>query len=204
MSISRGQAEAFDAIVLAGGASSRMGGDDKALIDVGESTLLERALAAVRDAATVVVVGPVRPTTREVVFTRESPAGAGPAAALAQGLSVVRLGRVVVVAVDVPFAAPAVGRLLAALPGHEAAMLVDSSGRRQPLLAAYDTDALRRRAVERPWQDASVRAFVEGLVTVEVPAVGLEALDCDTPDDVARARSAIDRTSGAAHDDRAN
>jgi molybdopterin-guanine dinucleotide biosynthesis protein A len=193
MSDSRGNAERFDAIVLAGGASSRMGGDDKALIDIGKSTLLERALAAVSDATTLVVVGPVRSTTRDVVFTRESPTGAGPAAALAQGVSLVRQSRVVVVAVDVPFAASAIGRLLAALPGHEAAMLVDSTGRRQPLLAAYETDALRGRAAERSWRDASVRAFVEGLATVDVPAEGLVALDCDTPGDVASARAALGR-----------
>ena len=53
-------ADPVAAIVLAGGAGRRLGGADKAALDVGGRTLLERALAAVSGVPTV-VVGPARP-----------------------------------------------------------------------------------------------------------------------------------------------
>ena len=144
----------FDAIVLAGGAGQRMGdprGTDKAGLDVGGITLLDRVLAAVADAQHCIVVGPRRPTARPVTFTVEEPAGSGPAAAIVHGLSLVDAATVVVLAADMPFAATAVPKLIDALAGvqADAAMLVDDAGRRQPLLAAYRTDcaaALLRRS----------------------------------------------------------
>jgi molybdopterin-guanine dinucleotide biosynthesis protein A len=185
----------WDALVLAGGAGRRMGdprGTDKAGLDVGGVTLLDRVLAAVAGAQRCVVVGPRRPTGRPVTFTIEAPAGAGPAAAIVHGLSLVHAPTVLVLAADMPFAATAVPKLIEALAGEQvdAAMLVDDSGRRQPLLAAYRADALRRCAEGRDWSGVSVRALTEGLRVVEVAAVGDEALDCDTPEQLTAAQQA--------------
>jgi molybdopterin-guanine dinucleotide biosynthesis protein A len=180
----------YDAIILAGGAAKRLGGADKALVVVGEQTLLDRALDAVRQADQIIVVGPSRGTSRGVVFSHEKPAGGGPAAAIAHAAHVVRASVVVVLAVDVPFANAAIPRLLAALPRHDAAMLTDGDGRRQPLIAAYRADVLKARAGEAAWANRSVRAFVEPFTVAEVAAATHEALDCDTPDDVARANQA--------------
>ena len=188
----------FDAIVLAGGAGQRMGdprGTDKAGLDVGGIRLLDRVLAAVADAEHCIVVGPRRPTVRPVTFTIEEPAGAGPAAAIVHGLSLVGAATVLVLAADMPFAATAVPKLIDALDGvdADAAMLVDHSGRRQPLLAAYRTAALRRCSDGRDWRQASVRALTEALTVVEVAAVGDEALDCDTPEQLTAAQEAANR-----------
>ena len=191
----------FDALVLAGGTGLRMGdprGTDKAGLDVGGVALLDRVLAAVADAQRCIVVGPRRPTARVVTFTIEEPAGAGPAAAIVHGLSLVDAPIVVVLAADLPFAATAVPKLIAAIADGDAdaAMLVDDAGRRQLLLAAYRTDALRQRAFGRDWSGASVRAFTEGLTVVEVAAVGNEALDCDTPEQLTAAREAANSPPG--------
>jgi molybdopterin-guanine dinucleotide biosynthesis protein A len=185
----------FDAIVLAGGAGVRMGdpgGTDKAALDVGGMTLLDRVLAAVVGAQRCVVVGPRRPTARSVTFTIEEPPGSGPAAAIVHGLSLVDAPTVVVLAADMPFAASAVLKVIDALAGSEAhaAMLVDQTGRRQPLLAAYRCDALRRCSEGRDWRGGSVGALTEGLTVVEVAAVGDEALDCDTPEQLTAAQQA--------------
>ena len=184
----------FDALILAGGAGRRLAGADKAELDVGGIRLLDRAVDAVAGAGTIVVVGPRRPIeasapAEKIVFTRERPAGSGPAAAVMHGLALVTRPIVMVVAVDVPFAAAAVPRLLAALLAETdcaAAMAVDGSGRRQPLLAAYRTSSLRDRAGD--WTNQSVHALVAPLRVVEVTAEASEALDCDTPDDLERAR----------------
>jgi len=185
----------FDAVVLAGGAGQRMGdplGTDKAGLDVGGITLLDRVLSAVADAQHCIVVGPRRPTAWPVTFTVEEPSGSGPAAAIVHGLSFVDAAMVVVLAADMPFAATAVPKVIDALAGAraDAAMLVDDAGRRQPLLAAYRTDALRRCSDGRDWRGASVRALTEGLTVVEVAAVGDEALDCDTPEQLIAAQEA--------------
>jgi molybdopterin-guanine dinucleotide biosynthesis protein A len=188
-------ASPFDALVLAGGAGRRMGdphGTDKAALDVGGVTLLDRVLAAVAGAQRCVVVGPRRPTARVVTFTVEEPPGSGPAAAIVHGLSLVDARTILVLATDMPFAATAVPKLLDALTGEQvdAAMLVDDSGRRQPLVAAYRADALRRCAEGRDWRGASVRALISGLKVAEVAAVGDEALDCDTPVQLTAAQQA--------------
>jgi GTP:adenosylcobinamide-phosphate guanylyltransferase len=47
----------YVAIVLAGGRGTRLGGRDKAAVEVAGRSLLERALSAVAGAATVVVFG---------------------------------------------------------------------------------------------------------------------------------------------------
>lgn len=191
----------FDAIVLAGGRGARMRdvattpgveqeNVDKLSLQVGEMTLLDHALSAVAGAATTIVVGPRRPVSRssaELSWTSEDPPGSGPASAIAHALGFVRRPIVAVLAGDVPFAATAIPRLLAALPGHAAAMLVDDDGRRQPLTAVYVTECLRARGSARDWANQPVRAMVETLDIAEVLADGVEVFDCDTPADLARA-----------------
>ncbi len=76
-----GVSAAFSAVVLAGGTAARMGGADKAGIELGGRTLLEHALDAVVDAVEVVVVGDPVPTDLPATFVREDPPYGGPAAA---------------------------------------------------------------------------------------------------------------------------
>ena len=196
-------------VVLTGGTAARLDGADKAGIELGGATLLERSLAALARVTEVVVVGPEVPTSRPVTFRREEPPGAGPAAALLAGLTgFPRPPQLVVaLAVDMPFVTTAtVARLLAAaydtgsVAGHgaadpEGAVLVDDDGHRQFLCAAYRTDALAARAGAagegpRPGRGVSMRHLVSGLRLARVPAAGLEAADVDTWADVARLRAA--------------
>jgi molybdopterin-guanine dinucleotide biosynthesis protein A len=186
----------FGAIVLSGGEAVRLGGADKASIDVGGRTLLERTIAALVDAAEVVVVGTEVPTSRPVTFTREDPAGGGPAAGLLAGLR--RFARtpalVVVLAVDMPLvSADTVRRLVAAAHG-DGAVVVDPEGRVQYLCAAYSVTGL-----ERAWQATgrdsahglAMRRLVEELRLTEVAAVGAETRDLDTWEDLAELRETL-------------
>ena len=93
----------YDAIVLAGGAGRRLGGVDKAALEVGGRTLLDRVLAALVDARRVVVVGPSRSLPPGVIVTSEQPPGGGPVAGLAAGLDLVEAPLVAVLACDLPF-----------------------------------------------------------------------------------------------------
>jgi molybdopterin-guanine dinucleotide biosynthesis protein A len=184
------------AVVLTGGAAVRLGGADKASIEVGGRTLLEHSLAALADATEVVVVGDEVPTTRPVTFTREDPAGGGPAAGLLAGLQ--RFARtperVVVLAVDMPLVTrDTVGRLVSAATG-DGAVLVDPEGRTQYLCGAYSTTALtraRRDLGDDSGHGLPMRRLLDGLRLVEVRSIGAETRDLDTWEDLADLRAAF-------------
>lgn len=141
----------FDAVILAGGRASRLGGYPKPELVFEGSTLLVRALDAVRSAANVVVVGPrtggprTGPWPGRVRWARESPPFSGPLAALAAGLAAIDVSAepapwVAVLAADVPLAAEALAPILAeclGTPSADAVLGVDDDGREQPLLAVY-------------------------------------------------------------------
>jgi molybdopterin-guanine dinucleotide biosynthesis protein A len=175
----------YDAIVLAGGSATRMGSADKSALSIDGITLLDRVLAAVSAAENVVVVGDPRPTQRVVTWTREQPAGTGPAAAARAGLILVSADVVLLLAADLPFfTAVTVARLLANA-GETGAVLVDDDGREQWLAGAWPTDVLRSVDLQ---PGGSLRSVLSPLRPALVPAESNEVLDCDTPQDLARAR----------------
>lgn len=190
----------FDALVLAGGSSTRLGAD-KTRLTIGGTSLLDRVLAATRDAARVIVVGDERRTARPVQWLREDPPGSGPAAAVVTGLAEVRADLVVVLAGDLAMVdAGTVGRLLDALAAPhtgggdshrgegapDSALLIDQDGRRQYLTGAHRTAALRRAAAARAnWTDAAMRLLLAPLSITAVAPHGSEARDVDTPADLA-------------------
>jgi molybdopterin-guanine dinucleotide biosynthesis protein A len=166
------------------------------------------------------VEGIARRADRPLIWTREEPPGGGPVPALAAGLAGLTSGvvpagtgggagrtdgsagrtegsaAIVVLAGDLPFARPSVPRLLAALEGSGAdgAIGLDPDGRRQPLLAAYRTAALRPRLLgpDAPaLADLPLRAVLDGLILVEVPVSETEASDLDTPGALTAARTLL-------------
>ncbi|MFC3961782.1 NTP transferase domain-containing protein [Nocardia jiangsuensis] len=189
--------ERADAVVLAGGRASRMGGVDKPGIVVGGRSLLDAALAAVAGCARIAVVGPERaglgPAVRQ---TREQPPGSGPVAALAAGLAALGAEQaplVVVLAADLPFlTADTVRRLIEHLGAADAAFAADRDGRPQYLIGVWRRSALDAALaglgspVNHP-----MKALVPAASTVlELPGTD----DCDTPEQVLRARTALGDT----------
>jgi molybdopterin-guanine dinucleotide biosynthesis protein A len=177
----------FDAVILAGGRARRLGGIDKPALEVGGTSLLGRALAAVVGAERVVVVGPRRDLPDDVVEVREEPPGGGPVAALAAALPWMSAPIVVVLGADLPAVdEKAVGGLIAALDAVDAdgAVAVDESGRDQYLCAAYRASGFRARLeeIDEP-RGASMRSLVGGMALERLP-LGAKASDIDTPDDL--------------------
>lgn len=177
----------YDAVVLAGGASRRMGTDKTRLV-VGGVALLDRVLAAVPDAATVVVVGEERPVSRAVVWAREEPPGGGPAAGLGAGLARVSAAYVAVLAADLPLlSADVVAALRAAAAGAVGAVLVDAAGEPQWACGVWRTAPLRAAAAGLV-AGGSLRRVLGALAPERVAVAGAPWLDCDTPEDLDRAR----------------
>jgi molybdopterin-guanine dinucleotide biosynthesis protein A len=180
------------AVILVGGTGERLGGVDKASLEVGGATLLERALVATLAATDVVVVGDPAPTSRPVTWTREDPPGGGPGAGLLAGLDAFRTppDAVCVLAVDMPrVTAATVARLIWVVeswPDVDGAALVDAQGARQTLAGVYRYAALMAaRPPDRSQeQGLSVRRLIGTLRVADVPAIGDEARDVDTWEDL--------------------
>lgn len=197
----------FDAVILAGGRSARLGGVPKSGLKYCGATLLERSLQAVRGALAVVVVGPDPGTLPEGVLNcREDPPFAGPAAAIAAGLAALRAhhgGRAaaltLVLACDMPHVGAAVHALVDAAergrpelpaPGgsrQSGGIMAVAAGRRQPLVGLYDTALLQQSAdlagSRGTLANASVFALVASLEVHEVIVPAGSTDDVDTWDD---------------------
>lgn len=198
-----------DAVLLAGGRASRLGGIDKTALRVGGVALSDRALTAASAAARIVLVGlrEDRPAPPGVVLTREDPPFAGPVAAIVAGLAAMPStpeadaapspAWTLVLACDLVDperavsallrAATAMGPATAVNPAPDGTIAVDEDGRRQPLLALYRTSALRRaiRDAGDP-EGMSMRRLLAPLDLLEVPLPGALCADVDEPDDVSR------------------
>jgi molybdopterin-guanine dinucleotide biosynthesis protein A len=175
----------YDGLVLAGGRARRMAGADKPALVVDGRRLLDVALDALDGAQRRVVVAATAEVPPGVALVSEDPPGGGPVAALAAGLAEVTAPVCVVLAADLPFVRRAhVEQLVAAV-----AVAVDADGRDQPLLAAYDTAALRAALPGQP-AGASMRQLLSGLALSRVSLGGHPApwFDCDTQDDLEAAR----------------
>ncbi|MFB2596579.1 DUF6457 domain-containing protein [Herbiconiux sp. P17] len=138
----------FDAMVLAGGRSSRLGGTPKAGLRVRGNSLLAATVASAvsRGARRVVVVGAadvseaaevvVDVAEALVVLAREEPPFGGPAAGIAAGFAALAGASggqedsdfVLVLACDLPEVDGAVGALLAAAHEHARLDRVDAAG----------------------------------------------------------------------------
>ena len=190
----------YDAIVLAGGSSRRMGGGDKTALSVDGLSLLDRVLGAVANAGTRIVVGDPRPTafaeTLPVTWTREDPVGGGPAAALNAGMPCVTAPLVAVLAGDLPFLDSAsVAALIAATTAAsqlDGVLAADGSGAPQWLCGVWRTSSLRRLLAMQPVEGLALRRLFASSSYDMISLAGRAGrepwFDCDTPQDLARAK----------------
>jgi molybdopterin-guanine dinucleotide biosynthesis protein A len=201
VSVADARAAVFDAVVLAGGQATRAGGIDKPAQVVGKQPLLAAVTSAAvaAGAGKVIVVGPERagllPVGQESRFTvvREDPPGSGPVAALRTGLATVTAPLAAVLAADLPFLrAHHLALLLAAVSSsNTGVLLVDDTGRQQWLAGCWRTAALREGLAS--YQGRSLHGLMDplGPVLLHYPRAAGEPpawLDCDTVEDLARAR----------------
>lgn len=195
------------AIILAGGASSRLGGTDKTRLPIAGASALERVLRAA-PVGRRIVVGPsgedgdVLAERHGARFVLEDPPRSGPLAALARGVAEFSEGTdeaiVLVLGGDMPMLRPETLAALAASSSRSGAVtaLEAEDGHLQFLGAAWPLGRLREAlaAIEHPgggWADLSLRRLYAQLAEEELatlPATGAEGADIDTPDALAQVR----------------
>lgn len=187
-------------VVLAGGASRRMG-RDKAALTIGGEPLLRRVVSRLRLAlADVAVVGDpawqgLVPETRVLA---DAWPGRGPLGALATALQGSDAPWALLVACDMPFPQPPLlremARLALASSDAEAVALRGLRGL-EPLHTAYARACLPLALERLVGADASLQGLLAALRVCEVPAAvaqrldprNLSAFNANTPDDWQRA-----------------
>lgn len=202
----------FDAIVLAGGRGSRLGGVEKALVELEERPLVERVVLAARAAGAerVVVVGPPETGRLADRTVREDPPLSGPLAALGAGLAEVRSEWALLLACDLVRPAEAIAQLAEAVSGADdpaeavdAVVLTDAEERPQWLSSAVRADALRAAldaqasCAAGSLEGLPLRAALVRLRMRQLPAIPGSTADIDTPEQLALARASASHASDA-------
>jgi molybdopterin-guanine dinucleotide biosynthesis protein A len=187
-----------DALILAGGRSSRLGGVSKSQLSVGGVSLLSRTVQAVAGSGVRLTVIVGDEGMDAVVAIREEPAFAGPVAAIAAGLRALPgdSDAILVLACDMPSVASSLPLLVSDVTG-DGAIAVDR-GRRQQLAVVIRTTALGKALAGLPTVvDASMRDLLAGLDLTETVVPEGSTDDVDTWDDAARLGATAPLTSGS-------
>ena len=186
----------FAAILLSGGNARRLGGVDKATLEIAGVSCFARVLRAVALANSVVVVGkPISIEDPRVSFIQEEPPGSGPVAAISAALSVIDTQLVTVLSVDVPLVSGATDQLLSAWSQGDVALVASDGIHESYLVSLFDTAALRGAidALSTP-VNASMKSVLAHIayraVTVSDPDM---LIDLDTPEDVKRVEEILSR-----------
>lgn len=190
----------FDAVVLAGGRGSRLGGLDKAAITLGGERLVDRVAGAASGvgARRIIVVGPMHTAGPEHISVREDPPGGGPLAAVTAALPSVEAEWVLLLSCDLRHPAEVCRVLRQALTEetdladdepHDGIVLRDEDGRLQWLAAVYSARSLRQRARSLGEDVAGrpLRLLFEHMRLREIPVLSGLTADIDTLEDLARA-----------------
>jgi molybdopterin-guanine dinucleotide biosynthesis protein A len=198
--------ETVTAVVLAGGRGTRLGGVNKALLEIGGRRVIDRLLEAVRPIA----IGPIVLVNNDgslnhLAGTRvvgDVDPGAGALVGLYSGLRVVATPLAVALACDMPFVStPLLRGLLAEAPQWDAVVPL-VGGQPEPLHAIYRQTCIP--AIEAALGAGQKRliSFFEAVKVRYVEEEALRAWDPDLrsflnvnrPDDLARATELVEHS----------
>lgn len=199
-------------VVVCGGMSRRMG-HDKAALEVGGATLLERALATLRPVCDEVLLATgasPRYVELGMPIVLDRAPDLGPLAGLEAALSAARRERVVVLAVDMPNVDSELIELLCERAERDDcdALLAASADGVEPLCGVYH---VRLRAAARAALDAGERrmtaVFAHALADGRRPRLETHDAECasalenvNTSDDLDRVRASSDVEGRTHHD----
>lgn len=180
----------MDVIVLAGGEGRRLGGVDKASLELKGKRFIDHVLADLGSAEQVIVVSPRKDLhlPPQVLRCSEEPPLGGPVAGIAAAMPLLSSEQVGIIAVDAPYSARSLGPLAKELLAHPEASLaaIENQGFLEPLCALWRyPDLVEALAAIGDPRDQAARRLLR-LAPREV--VGLAATgeeeDVDTADEL--------------------
>jgi len=193
--------DAVTAIVLAGGRGSRLGGVDKALLEIGGRRTIDRVLGALDGLATDVVAVVNEDRLAEVAGLRriaDPEPHAGVLPALRAALDAAREPLCLLVACDMPFLqAPLLRRLVELADGYDV-VIPHVEGQPQPMHAVYRRDPCRAAVADSLARgQRRMIAFLDAVRVRAVTEDEVRSVDPDlrsffnvnTPEDLERARA---------------
>jgi molybdopterin-guanine dinucleotide biosynthesis protein A len=195
--------EPLTVTILAGGRGSRLGGVDKAALDLNGQPLLEHVLTALAPLAReiVVVANDDRLTgDSRLRVIRDPEPHAGVLPALLAALDTATSDLMLLVACDMPFVNRALVERLIELASDHDVVMPKVDGYEQPMHAIYRVEPTRaavRAALERG--DRRMISFLADVRTRSVEEAEIRSLDpelrsffnVNTPDDLALARQIV-------------
>ena len=187
-------------VIQAGGKSTRMGGEPKALLEVGGRRIIERVLAAVAPAVDDVLIVTNTPDLYAFLGLPMIPDAFpdhGSLGGIFSGLAAAKGDAVFTVACDMPFLHPEVARLVVSRAGEADVVIPRVGDMLETMHASYAKTCL-------PAMEARLRAgrfkiigFFPDVRVVEIPEADVARhrapdvlfMNVNTPDELARARA---------------
>ena len=191
-------------VIQAGGKSTRMGGEPKALLELGGRRIIERALDVVRAVVDDVLVVTNTPDLYRflgVPMVADAYPDHGSLGGIFTGLTAAGGDAAFTVACDMPFLHPEVARLVIARAGEGDVVIPRVGAQLETLHALYAKACLPAIETRLKAGRLKIVGFFEDVRVVEVPeaevarhrAPDVVFMNVNTPDELVRARALAER-----------
>jgi molybdopterin-guanine dinucleotide biosynthesis protein A len=187
-------------VIQAGGKSTRMGGEPKALLEVGGRRIIERVLAAVAPAVDDVLIVTNTPDLYAFLGLPMIPDAFpdhGSLGGIFSGLAAAKGDAVFTVACDMPFLHPEVARLVVSRAGEADVVIPRVGDMLETMHASYAKTCLPAMEARLREGRFKIIGFFPDVRVVEIPEADVARhrapdvlfMNVNTPDELARARS---------------
>ena len=187
-------------VIQAGGKSTRMGGQPKALLELGGRRIIERVLDAVSpvvDDVLIVTNTPALYAFLGVPMVPDVYPDHGSLGGIFAGLAAASGGAAFTVACDMPFLHPPVARLVVARAGQADVIIPRVGAQLETMHALYAKACLPHIEARLRAGELRITGFLDGVRVVEIPEADVAPLrapevvfmNVNTPDELARARA---------------
>jgi molybdopterin-guanine dinucleotide biosynthesis protein A len=189
-------------VILAGGASKRMG-EDKAFLSLGETVIIERVmgvLSSLFGRVFIVTDDPKKYASFDVEAVADVYPGIGALGGIHTGLFYARDEAAFFCACDMPFILPDLVKYIISKRGRAAAAVPVVGGNYEPLFSVYGKKCIRHIEAAIEGGEKRIVSFFPAVRIQEITEEELRAVDpelvslmnINTPEDLARARRMIE------------
>jgi molybdopterin-guanine dinucleotide biosynthesis protein A len=189
-------------VIQAGGRSTRMGGEPKALLEVGGRRIIERvvdAIGAVLDDLLVVTDTPGPYAFLGLPMVPDAFSGGGALGGIYSGLRATGGEAAFTVACDMPFVHPAIVRMLVERAGEADVVIPRTGAQLETMHAVYGKRCLAPMEARLRAGQLKIVGFFDDVRVLELDAAGMARyrapdvafMNVNTPEDLARARALV-------------